>query len=97
MIWLLDQCPADYRSYPALRRHPAALAWLAQLHLESQLEAMRSAYRTVRVDLAEAVPAGSVPELLVCLEQEGLRLRAAARSVTLLREALAGGVFIPRL
>ena len=28
--WLLDLCPADYRGYPVLRRHPLALAALAR-------------------------------------------------------------------
>ena len=58
---------------------------------------MRQAYRTVRVDLAEALPEGTVDALLVCLEHEGLRLRSAQRSILLLREALDGNVFVERL
>lgn len=95
--WLLDLCPPDYRGHAVLRRHPVALAWLAELHVQAQVEAMRQAYRTVRVDLAEVLPDGTIDALLVCLEHEGLRLRAAQRSIVLVREALDGNVFVERL
>ncbi|HCE59841.1 MAG TPA: hypothetical protein DER11_00015 [Janibacter terrae] len=95
--WLLDLCPSEYRGHAVLRRHPVALAWLAELHVQAQVEAMRQAYRTVRVDLAEVLPDGTVDALLVCLEHEGLRLRAAQRSIVLVREALDGNVFVERL
>jgi hypothetical protein len=35
MGWLLDLCPPEYRSYPALRRHPVVLARFAVLHVEA--------------------------------------------------------------
>ncbi|HBO54252.1 MAG TPA: hypothetical protein DD664_03755 [Janibacter terrae] len=95
--WLLDLCPSEYRGHAVLRRHPVALAWLAELHVQAQVEAMRQAYRTVRVDLAEVLPDGTVDALLVCLEHEGLRLRSAQRSIVLVREALDGNVFVERL
>ncbi|MFF5323963.1 hypothetical protein ACFY2Y_09565 [Janibacter hoylei] len=95
--WLLDLCPPDYRGHAVLRRHPAALAWLADLHVAAQVDAMRQAYRTVRVDLAESLPEGTIDALLVALEHEGLRLRSAQRSILLIREALDGSVFVDRL
>lgn len=95
--WLLDLCPPEYRAHAVLRRHPAALAWLAERHVTAQVEAMRGAYRTVRVDLGEALPVGTVDAVLVCLEHEGLRLRAAQRGIALVREALDGSVFVERL
>ncbi len=95
--WLLDLCPPEYRGHGVLRRHPLALAWLAERHVEAQIEAMREAYRSVRVDLTEVLPAGTIEAILLCLEHEGLRLRAAQRGVTLVREALDGSVFVPRL
>ncbi|EKA62054.1 hypothetical protein B277_04277 [Janibacter hoylei PVAS-1] len=95
--WLLDLCPPDYRGHAVLRRHPAALAWLADLHVAAQVDAMRQAYRTVRVDLAESLPDGTIDALLVALEHEGLRLRSAQRSILLIREALDGSVFVDRL
>ena len=88
---------ADESRPNVLRRHPVALAWLAEQHVAAQVEAMRQAYRTVRVDLAEALPEGTVDALLVCLEHEGLRLRSAQRSILLIREALDGSVFVDRL
>lgn len=80
-----------------LRRHPVALAWLADQHVAAQVEAMRQAYRCVRLDLGEVLPSGTTQALLVCLEHEGLRLRAAQRGIALIREVLDGDVFIERL
>ncbi|WP_338752081.1 hypothetical protein [Janibacter alittae] len=97
VAWLLDLCPPEYRSHAVLRRHPVALAWLADHHVAAQVEAMRRAYRTVRVDLGEALPTATVTAVLVCLEHEGLRLRAAQRGIALIREVLDGRVFIERL
>jgi hypothetical protein len=95
--WLLDHCPADYRGYEGWRKHPVALAWVTTRHIEAQLEAMRGAYRDVRVDLGDLVPAEALPEILADLEAEGLRLRAASRSASLLYDALQGRRYIPRL
>lgn len=95
--WLLDQCPPEYRAHPVLRRHPVALAWLAEAHVAAELAAMREAYRTARVAMADALPDGSLDALLVALEREGMRLRGVERAVGLVREALDGKVFVPRL
>ena len=95
--WLLDHCPADYRGYEGWRKHPVALAWITTRHIEAQLEAMRSAYRDVRVDLGDLVPAEALPEILADLEAEGLRLRASALGASLLYDALQGRRYIPRL
>ena len=35
VAWLLDVCPPEYRSYPALRRHDVILARFAVLHVEA--------------------------------------------------------------
>ena len=97
LAWLLDHCPPDYRAYAAWRRHPGVLAWVAERHLDAQLVAMRQAYREARVDLADVIPQDAVAEVLVCLEREGLRLRAARRGAGLVAQALRGGRYIPRL
>ncbi len=97
IAWLLDLCPSEYRGYAVLRRHPLALTWLAEHHVTAQIEAMRAAYRTVRLDLGEALSSGTVDAVLVCLEHEGLRLRAAQRGIVLIREVLDGNVFVERL
>lgn len=96
-MWLLDQCPPDYRRYDAWRRHPVALAWLAVRHLDGQIVAMRQAYREIRVELAEDLDPGSLEQVIGHLEAEGLRLVAARRSAALLHEALRGVRFVPRL
>ncbi len=95
--WLLDQCPADYRLYEPLRRHALALAWVANHHVQAQVEAARECYRRARVELGEELGAQAVSEVLGALEREGLRLRAAARSAQLLDEAFRGGRFVDRL
>ncbi len=97
VAWLLDQCPPDYRAYAGWRRHPVALAWLADRHLDGQVAAMRQAYREVRVELGGVVTAEGLADVMHHLEAEGTRLVAAKRSAGLLLEALRGKVFIPRL
>lgn len=95
--WLLDHCPSDYRMYAVWRRHPIALAWVTTHHLDAQLEAMRTAYRGLRVDLAEHVEPEGVAASLAALEAEGARLLAARRAASLLLEAMQGHTFVPRL
>ena len=95
--WLLDQCPADYRAHPVWRRHPQALAWVAGLHVHGQLEAMRAAFRRVRVELADELEPDAVEQVKSALETEGLRLRAVQRGIGLVSDALRGEVYVPRL
>jgi len=86
--WLLDHCPPDYRLYPAWRRHPIALAWFTVRHLDAQLDAMRSAYREVRVDLVDDIGPEGVAQVLADLECEGVRLLSARRAAGLLDPAV---------
>ena len=95
--WLLDHCPADYRMYAAWRRHPVALAWLTVIHLDAQLEAMRGAWRGVRVDLGEALEPEAVTDVIDALEAEGARLVEVRRAAGLVLEAMQGRTFVPRL
>lgn len=95
--WLLDQCPADHRGQPVWRRHPVALAWVATHHVNAQVEAMRTCYRTARVELGEYLTPDAVAEALSALEAEGLRLRAVHRATELVSEALRGIDYVPRL
>ena len=97
VLWLLDQCPPDYRAYAGWRRHPIALAWLAGRHIDGQVVAMREAWREARVAIGPHVPAEALAEILGHIEAEGIRLLAASRSARLLHEALQGKVFAPRL
>lgn len=95
--WLLDQCPPDFRAYDAWRRHPVALAWVATWHVDAQLTAMREAYRRIRVDLADELPPRAFGQVMEHLAQEGLRMRANAKAVGLVHEAMRGKKFVPRL
>ena len=76
--WLLDQCPADFRAYDAWRRHPRALAWVATWHVQAQLDAMRQAYRRVRVDLGDELSERALPQVMEHLAALGLRSLTAA-------------------
>ena len=95
--WLLDLCPADYRGYPVLARHPALLAWLAGHHLDAQLQGTRRALATARADLADVVPPPALAEALDVVESEEARILAAQRGVVLVGQALRGVRFVPRL
>lgn len=95
--WLLDHCPSDYRGYAGWRRNPVALAWVAVRHIDAELEAMRQAYREVRVDLGDLVSEQALAQIQSDLAAEGLRLRAAARAARLLGDALQGKRYVPRL
>ena len=96
-MWLIDQCPADYRAYAVWRRHPVALAWVASLHVAAQLDAMRQAFRAVRVELGDDLDPEAVAAARHAIEAEGLRLRAVQRGVGLVLEAMRGEVYVPRL
>src|SRR6187549_3576925 len=75
--WLIDLCPADFRGYPVLRRHPLALAWLAGRQIESSRQAMATALSRARADLSESLSPGVVDQVLQTVEQEQARLLAA--------------------
>jgi hypothetical protein len=66
-------------------------------HIDAQLEAMRAAYREVRVDLGELVSTEALGQIQADLEAEGLRLRASARGARLIYDALQGKRYVPRL
>ena len=95
--WLLDLCPADYRSHAALTRHPLALAYLAGAHVGADLAALREARGGARTALSQALDARSLTEVLGVLDVEEARLIAAQRGVTLVEQALRGRRHIPRL
>ncbi len=95
--WLLDQCPAEYRSYPVLLRHPVALVHVATQHIAAGLAGTRQARSTVRAALGAVVTPPTMGELLDALDQEEARQLAASRAVALLGQALAGTRFVPRL
>lgn len=95
MAWLLDQCPAEYRGYPVLVRHPPALVHLAGYHVEAQLQGNRQALAAARARLRD-LPPQVLADVVEVLEIEQARLGGVSRALTLVGEALHGRRFAPR-
>ena len=97
VAWLFDLVPPDYRAHEVLRRYPVLLARFADDHVAAGLEAARKGWRTVRVELADHLPAEAIEAAMVAYEREGARLAAAARGVDVVAGALRGERWVPRL
>lgn len=97
VAWLLDVVPPDYRLYGVLRRHPAALAALAAHHVAACVEGARQGYRTTRTELDGLLPPPGIDAVLAAYRDEGSRLADTARAVDLVRRALRGEEFPPRM
>jgi hypothetical protein len=97
VAWLFDLCPADYRAYDVLRRHPVVLARFAAHHVQSGVEAARRGLSTVRQELRDVVDAPTVTAAVGAYEREGARLLVTGRAVALVEEALRGRRFVRRL
>ncbi|MBA3250443.1 MAG: hypothetical protein H0T66_09115 [Geodermatophilaceae bacterium] len=97
VAWLLDQVPPDYRIYDVLRKYPVLLARFADGHLAANLEAARGGWRTLRRDLAAELPPEAIEAAMSAYEREGLRLAEAQRGVAVVRAALGGYHWVPRL
>lgn len=97
VAWLLDECPADYRAYPALRQQPVALAWLALRHVTAQGKANADARAAARADLREHLTPDALERVLVALDHEHARLLGVHRAVRLVGDALRGLRYVPRL
>lgn len=95
--WLLDICPPEYRSYPALRRHVVVLARFATLHVEASQEAVRRGLSEARSTLRDVVDADTVEAAVETWQEESARLLAERRAVDLVEEALRGRRFVARL
>ena len=97
VAWLFDLVPPDYRAHEVLRRYPVLLARFARDHVAAGLEAARAGWRTVRVELADELPADAMEAAITAYEREGARLAAAARGVEAVAGALRGERWVPRL
>ena len=95
--WLLDICPPEYRSYPALRRHLVVLARFAVLHVEASQAAVRRGLSEARGGPA----GGRGPDVVEAAVQtwlaEEARLSGVRRAAGLVEEALRGRRFVARL
>ncbi|GAB3592639.1 hypothetical protein GCM10027446_13590 [Angustibacter peucedani] len=95
--WLLDQCPSEYRGYPALRQQPVALAWLALRHVTAQGQANTAARSAARAELRDDLETPALDGVLVALDHEHARLIEVHRAVRLVGDALRGLTYVPRL
>lgn len=95
--FLLDCCPADFRAYPVLRRHPVVLAQFAAQFLESQVRASEVGLERARLSLRDQVEPQVVEEAVRTWQAELVRLRAVREGVALVDDALRGMAFVPRL
>lgn len=95
--WLLDQCPADYRRYPGLRKHVVVLARFAVLHVEAAQAACRRGLSEARADLSQVAGPEVVDAAIQTFQLEEARLLAVRRAVGLVEEALRGRRYVARL
>lgn len=95
--YLLDCCPADFRAYPVLRRHPVVLAGFAAQFIGSQLRASHIGLADARADLGSYVQPQVVEAAIEALHQQAAHLVRVRRAVALVEEALRGKVFIRKL
>ncbi len=95
--FLLDCCPAEYRGYPVLRRHPVVLARFAAEHVESQVQACRDGIGGVRASLSPHVSPEVLEAALAAWHEQAALLRRRRREVALVEEALRGKVFIQKM
>lgn len=97
MAWLLDLCPPEYRSYPALRRHVVVLARFTALHVEASTRAVERGLSEARGGLREVAPPDVVEAAVQTWHREAARLLGVTRAVGLVEEALRGRRFRARL
>ncbi len=95
--FLLDCCPADYRAYGVLRRHPVVLAPFAAEFVESQVRTCRTGLGEARASLGGVVDPAVVEAATDAWLEQAAVLRRRRREVALVEEALRGKVFIRKL
>lgn len=95
--WLLDQCPPEYRTYPALRRHPVVLARFTVLQVEACQAAVRRGLSEARGGLRDVADPHAVSGAVECWQREEARLLGVRRSAGLVEEAMRGRRFVERL
>ena len=95
--WLLDLCPPEYRTYPAVRRHPVVLARFAVLHVEACQAAVNRGLSEARGGLREVAEARVVEAAVETWQREAARLLGVRRAAGLVEEALRGRRFVARL
>lgn len=97
VAWLLDAGPAEYRLDALLRAHPRVLARFVVERLAADVEAARRAWVPADRWVARGLPAEAHEPVLAMLAREGPVLRARLHAAELVRDALAGLRWVPRL
>lgn len=97
VAFLLDCCPADFRAYAVLRRHPVVLARFAAQFVAGQADAAQEGLAGVRTSLSRFVGPEVIASATDAWLEQSARLARARRAVGLVEEALRGQVFVPRL
>ena len=95
--WLLDLCPPEFRTYPALRRHLVVLARFAVLHVEACQASVRRGLSEARADLRDVALPDVVEAAIETWMAEQARLEALRRSVGLVEDAIRGRRYVARL
>ena len=95
--FLLDCCPADFRGYAVLRRHPEVLARFAAQFVAGQCRAAQEGLAEIRTSLQRVVAPDVVDAAAEVWLEQAARLVRTRRAVTLVEEALRGHVPVPRL
>ena len=95
--WLLDICPPEYRTYPAIARHIVVLARFATLHVEACQAAVNRGLSEARGALREVADPDVVEGAVMVWHKESARLLGERRAVGLVEEALRGRRFRERL
>jgi hypothetical protein len=85
--WLLDRGPAELRGSP-LRHLPIALARVVSHVTAAEIDGMRAAYASARVELSEHLTPDQIAVVQSSLEAQGARLLGVQREVALVEEAL---------
>jgi hypothetical protein len=95
--FLLDCCPADYRRFQLLRRHPVVLARFAAVFVEAQVQAGQDGLGGVRVGLADFVAPEVVADAVEVWSQQQATLVRVRREVSMVEEALRGKTYVRKL
>ncbi len=95
--FLFDCCPADFRGYQVLRRHPVVLAQFAAQFVASQVQASEEGLSQARVGLRDLVEPQVVEEAVDTWQRELVRLQGVREAIALVDDALRGMAFVPRL
>jgi len=95
--FLLDCCPADYRRFQLLRRHPVVLARFAAVFVEAQVQAGQDGLGGVRVGLADFVAPEVVTDAVEVWSQQQATLVRVRREVSMVEEALRGKTYVRKL